>query len=495
MTLREVAETIRAKASGELDVLVTGVTCDSRQAKPGDLFVAVRGLKLDGHRFIEQALERGAVAILSENPRPQTSSATWLQVENARLALAHAATAIFAAPSRQLNLIGVTGTNGKTTTTYLMDSILEAAGLKSARMGTTTTKIGDLEVTAERTTPEASEIQSFLRQACDAGCSHAVMEVSSHALDLHRVYGCEFAVAVFTNLTRDHLDYHGSMEAYFAAKRKLFDGSMGKVPETAVINLDDPRARDLIAASQSKVLTYGLQPKADVTTDGYASSFGGTRFTAQTPIGQIEIASRLVGKPNVYNTLAALTVGIALGLKPSELRRGIETARQVPGRFEIVKPEGADRPPFLVLVDYAHTDDALRNVLETARELNPNRLITVFGCGGDRDRTKRPLMGKVAGTLSEIVIATSDNPRSEDPDAILQEIIVGLKQTDSRYFALSDRREAIFRAIQEAQPGDIVIIAGKGHETYQVFKDRTIHFDDREVAREALAAVGITHEA
>jgi len=487
MTLKEIAELVKAQATGPLDLPVADITCDSRQVTPGSIFAAIHGLKEDGHAFIPEAIDSGAVAVLSERACLQNFSRTWLQVRDVRRALAEAAAALFGFPSRSLKLVGVTGTNGKTTTTYLIDSLLEASGETSARMGTTTYKIGNEEVPAERTTPEAPEIQRFLRAACEARCGYAIMEVSSHALELKRVYGCEFAVAVFTNLTRDHLDFHGTMEAYFAAKRKLFEGVTGKAPNTAIVNLDDPHAEEIIRASKGKVVSYGLDHRADVSAEAVRFSLTGTRFVALTPVGRVEITLPLLGRPNVYNALAALATGLSLGLRLDEMARGIEACPQIPGRFErVCVPGQEDEQPFLVVVDYAHTEDALKNLLETARELLPRRVITVFGCGGDRDRSKRAPMGEVAGALSDFVIVTSDNPRSEDPEAIIEEIEAGLRRTDTPYLKIPDRRDAIFRAIEEAQPGDIVLLAGKGHETYQVFKDRTIPFDDRDVAREAL---------
>lgn len=485
MTLKELANIVRAEATGPLDLPVSDIAYDSRRVSPGSVFVAIRGLKQDGNRFIGDAMSRGAVGIISEAPRPLEFSRAWLRVPDARRALAEAAAAFYHHPSREMKVIGVTGTNGKTTTTYLLASILRAAGQPVARLGTTSYQIGDEEVPADRTTPEAPDIQRFLRRAAEAGCRYGVVEVSSHALELQRVYGCEFAAAVFTNLTPDHLDFHGTMDAYFAAKRKLFDGTTGRPPALAVINVDDPWGRRLRDIVQGPVVTYGLASPADISVSRWEMSFSGTTVTLRTPMGEVMMRSPLLGRWNVYNVVAAAATVVGLGLPLDDVAGGVEVCESVPGRFELVRL--SDRSvPFLVIVDYAHTEDALRNLLETARGLSPRRLLTVFGCGGDRDRTKRAPMGAVAGRLSDLVIVTSDNPRSEDPEAIMAEIEVGLKPTGTPYLMIVDRREAIERAVAEARPGDIVILAGKGHETEQVFADRTIPFDDREVARAAL---------
>ncbi|MCS6816033.1 MAG: UDP-N-acetylmuramoyl-L-alanyl-D-glutamate--2,6-diaminopimelate ligase [Blastocatellia bacterium] len=487
MTLRQAVEVTKARAFGPLEERVTAIAYDSRRVAPGSLFVAIRGFQQDGNAFIPEALARGAVAIVSENSCPPDFPRAWLQVEDARRALAELAAAFYDHPSRTLTLIGVTGTNGKTTTTYLIDAVIRATGERSARLGTTTYKIGDEEIPAERTTPEAPEIQRFLRRAVEAGCRYAVLEVSSHALELKRVHGCEFTAAVFTNLTPEHLDFHGTMEAYFAAKRKLFDGTLGKAPEIAILNGEDPYARELVAVSRGRVLTYG-ETSGDVFARSVTFSLEGTQLMVRTPQGDVSLRSRLLGRPNVRNILAAVATGLALGFSLEEIAKGIELCPRVPGRFEVVSEP---THPLLVLVDYAHTEDALRNLLQTAHDLRralsiEGRLLTVFGCGGDRDRRKRAPMGEVAGALSHLVIVTSDNPRSEDPEAILAEIETGLARTNTPYLKIVDRAEAIRMAIALAEPGDIVLIAGKGHETYQVLKDRIIPFDDREVARAAL---------
>jgi UDP-N-acetylmuramoyl-L-alanyl-D-glutamate--2,6-diaminopimelate ligase len=354
--------------------------------------------------------------------------------------------------------------------------------------GTVKHRIAGEEIDAQNTTPEASDVQRMLARAVAAGCRSAVMEVSSHAIELHRADALNFAVAVFTNLTRDHLDYHSTMERYFAAKEKLFTGFLGSDPMVSVINLDDEHGARLLGTARGRKLTYGLVVAADVRTDEFKVSPHGLEFDARTPSGDIEIRSRLVGRPHVYNILAAVATGLALGFGADEIARGIAECPTVDGRFEQVSLGDSEHPPFTVIVDYAHTDDALNNVLHTAREVagKTGRVITVFGCGGDRDRTKRAPMGEIAASLSDVAIVTSDNPRSEDPAAIIADIEVGLSRTGRPYLRLPDRREAIFRAIAEARECDVVLIAGKGHETYQVLRDQTIHFDDHEVAREAM---------
>ena len=376
----------------------------------------------------------------------------------------------------------MTGTNGKTTTTYLIDGVLQAAGRSVGILGTVQYRIGNRLVEASRTTPEASDLQHLFREMVDSGCTHAVLEVSSHSLSLKRVHGCAFKVAVFTNLTRDHLDFHGDMESYFAAKRTLFSDLL-REDGCAVINLDDEHGEELRRASRGRVLTYAIEHDADLRAEAVELSLKGTRFFVRTRTDRFEVRTPLVGRFNVQNVLAALGAGFALGVSPEDALRGIASLAGVPGRLQRVDA-GQD---FAVVVDYAHTDDALKNLLETLRELRPRKLITVFGCGGDRDKTKRPLMGAVASRLSDLVIATSDNPRSEPPEAILQDIGRGIPQSRAAQTeVIVDRREAITRALEVAGPGDVVAIAGKGHETYQVLRDRTVPFDDRQVALDAL---------
>jgi UDP-N-acetylmuramoyl-L-alanyl-D-glutamate--2,6-diaminopimelate ligase len=497
--IRDIASYIDATSGGgdrEAVVSAAGsvVTNDSRRIVPGGIFVAITGARVDGNLFVNDATKRGANAIISERPRPADipleSKVAWLKVADARVALAKAAAIVHGHPSRRIKLAGVTGTNGKTTTAHLVESIFSAGGMKTAMMGTIGYRIGAQEIDSGLTTPEAPDIQDFLRRAAETGVTHAVMEVSSIALEMHRADELNFAAAAFTNLTQDHLDFHGSMGAYFGAKRKLFDGSIGEKPRFSVINSDDPRGLELRALSGGPVLTYALDSKADIQTGTNGFGLDGLKFTARTPAGGIEVDSPLVGRPHAYNILCAIGIGLALGFDREAIARGINRCRGVAGRFERVSLPDDE---ITVIVDYAHTPDALVNVLKTIRAALKGktarfgRVITVMGCGGDRDRSKRPLMGEEAARLSDLVIATSDNPRSEDPLLILNDIRVGLDRVGKPYELIVDRREAIMRAIIKAKPRDIILIAGKGHETYQILSTGKIHFDDREVAREALA--------
>jgi UDP-N-acetylmuramoyl-L-alanyl-D-glutamate--2,6-diaminopimelate ligase len=476
------------------DTRVTAVSYDSRHVGPGAIFVALRGVNADGAAFAREALARGAVAIVSEAAAPAEAARPWIQVPDARLALAALAAAYYGHPSHELTLVGITGTNGKTTTSYLLAAIFESAGVRCGRIGTVGYRIGDREVSAARTTPEAPELQHMLRDMVTAGCGACVMEVSSHALALRRADRLHFAAAIFTNLTRDHLDFHRDMEEYFRAKQRLAT----LLPETglAVTNLDDRRGAEFAAAAKRPV-TYAIDAAADVRPGPLALSLDGLAFDVRTPRGTLHIRSPLVGRPNAYNILAAVATAMALDVPFSAIENGVRQLANVPGRFQVVSDPADD---VRVVVDYAHTDDALKNLLETARPLAAGRVITVFGCGGDRDRSKRPLMGAVAARLSDLVIVTSDNPRSEDPDQIIDEVKRGIVMPADRtppnaprppastaFLAISDRRAAIDRAVRDARPGDLVLIAGKGHEKYQVIGDRTLPFDDVEVARAALA--------
>ncbi|HMD33111.1 MAG TPA: UDP-N-acetylmuramoyl-L-alanyl-D-glutamate--2,6-diaminopimelate ligase, partial [Candidatus Acidoferrales bacterium] len=499
MELGELLEDVAVKegqprrAPAELEI--ASVAYDSRKVTPGALFVAIRGEHADGNRFVADALGRGAAAVVSENPRPAAGAGApadvpagvaWIQVDEPRRALAQIAANFYARPADSLELVGITGTNGKTTTSFLMDSILRAAGHSTGLFGTILYRTPKSEGPAKHTTPESLELQKFFAEVRAAGGSHVTMEVSSHALALDRVWGCRFSAAIFTNLTRDHLDFHKTMDAYGAAKRLLFEGTGAGRPRAGAVNRDDPAA-GLFTGLAERTLTYGLSAGADVTTKRFAPAFTGLEFTAQTPEGKIEVASPLVGKINVYNILGAMAAAVGMGIPRAAIERGIHDCKTVPGRFERVDCG----QPFLVIVDYAHTDDALRNLLQTARELNKSgRIITVFGCGGERDRTKRPLMGEAAGSLSDLVVLSSDNPRGEDPRNIINDALVGLQRTGCEYMIEPERAQAVAMAIERARPGDIVLLAGKGHETYQVLRDRTIDYDDREEARRVLRGMG-----
>lgn len=484
--LQKIAAELNAELTGDGSAVATDVTHDSRQARDGVLFAAIRGLTTDGHRFVDDVVRRGAPGIISEFDPPSDFGGNWLKVADARAALAKAASVINGDPSHDLELVGITGTNGKTTTTYLCFALAEAAGEKPAMLTTVEYRIGERSEAAVRTTPEASDTNRFLREAVNAGCKVAVMETSSQAIDLHRCDGLRFKVAIFTNLTQDHLDYHLTMENYFDAKERLFDGRLGEKPGASVINVDDEwgaKLADKLRAAGDKVVTFAQNSPADLTADDIeVSLIKGTSFVLNTPEGMREITSPLVGKPHVYNMLAATASALELGYGLDVVVKGLSTCVGAPGRFERV-PHDRD---FAVVVDYAHSDDALLNTLMTARDLTPGRIITVFGCGGDRDKTKRRPMGRVAGENSDLVIVTSDNPRTEDPIKIIEQIEEGLKETNCPYEVVSDRRDAIYKAIFAAKAGDVVIIAGKGHENYQIVGNDKFHFDDREEASDAL---------
>ena len=475
---------------------IGGLAYDSRRVGQNYLFFAFPGAKADGRAFARAAVDRGAIAVASESPRHEGFPAAipWIQVEHGRHALATAGRNFYRCPDDKLGLTAVTGTNGKTTSVYLIDAILRAAGYITAMIGTIEYHLAGKVLPAVNTTPESLDVLRILDglllaggpQAPLSAALSATMEVSSHALALGRVYGFRFHTAVFTNLTRDHLDFHETMENYFRAKHLLFESNGGRPPLFAIINRDDDYGKRIKPAAGVETCWYGLGPDANLRARHIDSSFKGLKFDIQAGKQRIDIDSRMIGRINVYNILAAAGAALSYGIAPDAIARGIAQCRGIPGRFERID-EGQ---PFAVVVDYSHTDDALRNALTAARGLSPKRILTVFGCGGDRDRTKRPLMGKAAGELSDFVVLTSDNPRSEDPLQIMNDAMVGLQRTESKHVFEPDREEAIRRAIEEARAGDFVLIAGKGHETYQIFADRTIHFDDREVARKVLKEFG-----
>jgi UDP-N-acetylmuramoyl-L-alanyl-D-glutamate--2,6-diaminopimelate ligase len=470
--------------AGTLRCPIRHITADSRQVTPGALFIAIRGIQTDGHRFLDAVFDAGAVACVVEEfspsllPRVQTGGQTVVQVQDSRRALALLASAYYQHPSRQLRLVGITGTNGKTTTSYIVESILQAAGRAVGVIGTVDYRFGTQQIGALQTTPDALLLQHLLRQMVEAHVEYAVMEVSSHALVQERVTECRFAVCVFTNLSRDHYDYHGTEAAYFAAKARLFR----ELPaQWHVLNLDDPYGQELVRTARARLLTYGLTNEATLKPLVVQHDIDGIRFTLPTTKGHLSIRSPLIGRHNVYNLLAGIGVAIALDIDAEAITQGIAQLRHVPGRLERIET-GQD---FYVFVDYAHTPAALEQVLHTVRAETPGRLITVFGCGGDRDAGKRPLMGQIATMLSDYTIITSDNPRTEDPQRIIDEIVAGVEAAHA-YTTIPDRRRAITYAMDMAQPHDTVLIAGKGHEDYQIIGHTRLHFDDREVARQAL---------
>lgn len=492
MILKELLDVLnKPEVNGGIDVQIGDITYDSREVKRGSLFVAVKGFKTDGHRYIADAVKRGASAVVVEDAvNISKGDVTVITVPDTRNVLALLSARFYGDPSRRLRMIGITGTNGKTTTSYLIKSIIEKAGKKAGLLGTISYIIGDGVMPAPHTTPESSDLQKYLSQILDAGAEYAVMEVSSHALELNRTANCEFDIGVFTNLTQDHLDFHKTMEDYFNAKLKLFtslNNERGKMAKkVGIINIDDPYSNRILSAMTVKAVTYGFSENADIRPEEIEVNVDGIRFRAVTSRGDFPIESKLTGKYNILNILAAIAVGQSLGFDNSAIQEGIRCLSSVSGRFEKID-EGQD---FSVVVDYAHTEDALKRILEAIRVFAKGRVITVFGCGGDRDRGKRPKMGEAAGKLSEIVILTSDNPRSEEPHEIIKEIEEGIKRKRNgrlrEYLIIPDRKEAIYRAIEMAEKDDVILIAGKGHEDYQIIGDKKLHFDDRDAAREAI---------
>lgn len=496
MRLEDLARVINpSETEGSLALEIEGLYCDSRQVRSGGLFFALRGVATDGHDYIAASRDRGAVAVVVEDPSRVPEGLTWLKVDDARLAMSRAAAAFYGNPTDGIPVVGITGTNGKTTTTYLVEAVMARAGIPVAVLGTISYRFGDKTIPAPHTTPESVDLQRTIRDLVDRGAQGVVMEVSSHALEQRRVDGCRFDVGVFTNLTRDHLDYHRDMESYFESKARLFAELLAaddtKPRRAAVINVDDPYGARLASDAVAPVVSYGLSPSAIVRAETVTFSVDGISGALVTPLGTIPFHSQLLGRFNLYNILAAVAAGVALGLSPDAIRGGIEGDVRVPGRLERVDNDHG----VTVLVDYAHTGDALENVLKTVAEIAAGRIITVFGCGGDRDRGKRPVMGEIAGRFSDLSIVTSDNPRTEDAGAIIGEILGGIRSLGLREYgaeelttgfdakgfaAVESRREAIRLAARVARPGDVVLLAGKGHEDYQIIGTMKHHFDDRE---------------
>jgi len=487
MKLKELLKDIDYRiipSTGKTDMDLAGIACNSSQVKPGYLFVAVRGPDRDGHLFIKEALGKGAKAIVLQEQAVLENlggkgNAVFIIVENSRQALGKLAARFYGQPSKKIKIIGITGTNGKTTISYLIERLLIENGSVPAVLGTVNYRFKDVVIPSHNTTPGALELQEMLRKMDDEGVTHLVMEVSSHALDQERIAGMDFSAGIFTNLTQDHLDYHKNMEGYFLAKSRLF--KMLPKNALAAINIDDPYASRLIEMTHARVMTYGLRPDSDLRASGIELSDTGTDFVLETKDKRINFRAKLIGRHNVYNILAASCFGIDQGLSPERIIEVMEGFTVVPGRLERIET----KRDFSVFVDYAHTPDALRNALDAMRQVAKSRVILVFGCGGQRDRTKRPIMGEIATRLADYAIITSDNPRSEDPVEIMEEVKSGVSGRKN-YAAIEDRMEAIKKALSMARTNDIVLIAGKGHENYQVMKDRSIHFDDREAVRECL---------
>lgn len=470
------------RVDGSLDLEITDINQDSRLVSNGDLFICIKGSKTDGHQYLKQAAERGAVAAVVEDWPKENYGLTIIKIEDVAGSLKEIAGSFYGYPDHRLKLIGVVGTNGKTTSTYLVKSILESNGYQVGLIGTINHLIKDRVLPTNNTTPGMLELQKLFAQMVEAGVEYVVMEVSSHSIDQGRVAGLKFGGGIFTNITQDHLDYHKTFEEYLRVKTKFFKDL--PVTSWAAINIDDPHAESIIAQTKAKVYTYGIQNQASVRAEAVNVTQSGVSYQALTLRGTFDLNLKLTGYFNVYNSLGVLTAGLAEGLDPAKVKTGLETVALVPGRFQMV-PESKT---FGVIVDYAHTPDGLENILKTARKLTTRRLLLVFGCGGDRDRTKRPIMGEIAARMADYTIITSDNPRTEDPLQIIKDIEVGFKKTTqtSAYQVEADRTIAIRKIIAMADAADLVMIAGKGHETYQDFGDHRIHFDDREVAREAL---------
>lgn len=486
MDLRKLLENVNiVHFNGSIDGHnIVELVSDSRQVNKHDMYVALPGTKTDGHNFIFEVAEKGCEAVLCETDwlecqKQLKIETAYIGVKDTRKEFATISANFYDNPTKKMYMVGVTGTNGKTTTTHIIENVLKENGKKTGILGTLYAKYGDVTEVAKFTTPMTNDLQKTFKKMYDNGVESVVMEVSSHALDQYRVGAVEFDVAVFTNLTQDHLDYHSTFENYKEAKGILFN-NLVKPNGISVINIDDENSDYFIKNSQAKVITYGLTDKADVYAKDISLKMDGTSFTAVTPSGEITLNTNLVGKFNVYNILAALAFGVGVNISLDICKKALEETKGIPGRIEIVTPKGH---PFTVVVDYAHTPDSLDNVLRTAREFTENKLISVFGCGGDRDRTKRPIMGGIGSRACDLSYITSDNPRSEEPQSIIDEILQGVPDKH-KVIVESDRKEAIRRAIASAKRGDTVVIAGKGHEDYQIFKDETIHFDDREIARE-----------
>ena len=471
------------------DLDVSGLEYDSRLIESGFLFFAFEGAHEDGRRFAQDALSRGAVAVVSDSPRPEGFQGPWIEVEHARRAMSAVSRAFYHHPDKRVHFTGITGTNGKTTTSYLIEAILRQAGKITGVVGTIEYRIAGKSHPAPNTTPESLDLARLASAVAEAGGTHLISEVSSHALELGRVDGFFFHTAVLTNVSRDHMDFHRTMESYVAAKRMLFVPQNGPAPKWVVLNADDAASVGMEPPAPTNVIWYSGAHDAALRAENIRTGFDGLHFDLVWKDQRQAIASSMVGLFNVSNILAAVAVGISYGIPLDVIGQGITSCGAVPGRFERIDCG----QPFLVVVDYAHTDDALRNVITTARGLAAEakgRVITLFGCGGDRDRTKRPLMGMAAAELSDFVVLTSDNPRSEDPLGIMNDAMVGLGKFDTPHIAEPDRAKGIRAALGQARPGDVVLLAGKGHETYQILKNETIHFDDRETARGVLNSLG-----
>jgi UDP-N-acetylmuramoyl-L-alanyl-D-glutamate--2,6-diaminopimelate ligase len=485
MNIRQLIDSLDVTLiAGNLADEINDIAYDSRKVGKDSLFVAIRGYKDDGHKYIEQAIQSGATCIVAESFRDLSAPCqpvALIQTPDSRLALAALASRFFDYPARSLKAVGVTGTNGKTTTCHIVKAILEAAGAQVGMLGTVLNITGKQASAATLTTPESLDLQRYLREMADSGITHAALEVSSHALTLGRIEGIEFHAVGFTNFTRDHIDFHGTMEKYFDAKKKIFDYLTAN--GRAVLNYDDPALRNLALELPCSVIACGLEQGAHIQAKDISNRKEGLQFSIQLPHGQIHVSSQLRGFNNVYNILLAVGIAYALGVDKDAVIHGVSNAQAVPGRFETIRMTDH----IIAIVDYAHTDDALNRLIREARALTRGRIITVFGCGGNRDAGKRPLMGKIAETLSDVVIVTSDNPRYEDPNAIIQDVLSGMTRQDA--MVIADREEAIMKAATLAQPGDAILVAGKGHEDYQEIRGVRFPFSDKEILKKAVQSI------
>ncbi len=489
-TVKEILTNIKdTVVTGTIDKEITDIVADSRQVKDGSLFICLDGATVDGHKYAQQAVDAGAVALIVSKEVVLTGDVCIITVKDTRKAMMSVVPAFFNYPANKMRMIGVTGTNGKTTTSHMIGHILREEGYKVGVIGTVNIMIGNETFPIHNTTPDVVDLQHILKQMVEAGVTHCIMEVSSHALALGRVSGVEYDTAVFTNLTQDHLDFHKTFEIYLEAKCKLFEqvsqrGQL-KSPKGAVINIDDPYGHRVVNVTTAPTMTYSTEGKGSLNASNIKMTSKTLQYTVSYDGKDYPVSINTTGLFNVYNTLAAIGACLYEGVSMEAIDKGLTSFHSVPGRFELIE-EGQ---PFAVVVDYAHTPDGLENILQTATKIKENKILVVFGCGGDRDATKRPIMGRIAAQYGDTIFVTSDNPRTEDPEQIVKDVAVGVQEglkSNSTFAVIVDRKEAIVKAIRSAEPGDIVIIAGKGHEDYQILKDKTIHFDDREVAREAL---------
>lgn len=477
MNLHDLVEGVDVKKIVGSNIDVKDICCNTNEVKEGSLFFCIEGYKTDGHKYAEKAVDNGAKAIVIDKDVEVNGDVTKIYVDDTRIAMAKMSSNFFSNPSKNLSIIGITGTSGKTTSTYMLKSILEKYNKKTALLGSINNIIGNKSVKSKNTTPESLDLQRMFKEMADEGVKNCVMEVSSHSIALNRVYGIHFDSGVFTNLSQDHLDFHKTMENYFQTKLKLFDNC-----SHAVINIDDEYGKRAVKLIKNDIITFGLSNDADVRADNIELTQNGSTFDLNYKDEKVKINILLPGKYNIYNALSCGAAAISIGVPLNIIKEGLEALDKVPGRSEKINTNRG----FNIIIDYAHTPGEIENILKTTREYAKKRLVIVFGCGGDRDKTKRPIMGEIAGSLSDFCVVTSDNPRSEEPEKIIEDILPGVKKSGCDYVKITNRKEAIKYAILNAKKDDVIVIAGKGHENYQILKDKTIHFDEREIVQEIL---------